>query len=436
MTLATLLWLVVVLGVVTLLAILAGADPGYVLISRAPYEIEISVSLLLVLLLVLVICGYFLIRLLVRTTELPKDMRRWHRRQREEQAMRNTLRGFAYLIEGDWLAAEKTLARRLGHSKLPLLDCLGAAYAAQQQGDDVTRDRYLGLAARHDPKRSALVEMTRAGFLERAGRVDESRRMLEALHEQGVRNRTLQGLLAHLLQQAADWPALERLLVDVKRSGLISEDQWRAMQREVGVGRLLAAAQEPGGGSGAVWRQLSRKERNDPVYIAAYARVLIAEKRMNQAEQLLRRAIHRQWNTELVSLYGLVHSDRLDEQVRVAESWTVGQLRSPALLITLARLYIERREKDKAVALLIEATRLDEKLAMEVGLLLESLGERTNALHCYRRGLQYLHESGSVSSQSQQPLSLDSDVAGDSAEQQRLSIQGASSVSAANSNES
>ena len=85
----------------------------------------------------------------------------------------------------------------------------------------------------------------------------------------------------------------------------------------------------------AAWRRLSRKERNDAGYVATYARVLISERRMNQAEQLLRRAIYRRWNTELVRLYGLAHSDRLEEQIRVAETWVMAQERSPELLMTL-----------------------------------------------------------------------------------------------------
>ena len=113
---------------------------------------------------------------------------------------------------------------------------------------------------------------------------------------------------------------------------------------------------------------------------------------MNQAEQLLRRAIYRQWNTELVGLYGLVHSDRLEEQIRVAETWVTAQERSPELLMTLARLYLEKGEREKAIALLMEASRQDEsqRYAMDLGLLLESIGQSANALQCYRRGVEGL----------------------------------------------
>ena len=394
MTFGTLFWLVAVLGFVTAVALLSGGDPGYVLISRTPYEIEVSLSLLLFGLLVTTTLIYFLIRLLIRFFRGPEDWRRWRRRRKQERATRSTLSGFARLIEGDWPMAERLLSHHLNDSSTPLLDCLGAAYAAEQRGDERARNRYLAWAGEHDPDHLVAVEVTRARFLERAGQIAQARQVLEALHDQGHRSRALQGLLVKLLHQEGDWDALEKVLNDSRRSKLLSAEQTKALTRELGVARLMTEAQGPGDGVSAAWRRLSRKERNDAGYVATYARVVISERRMNQAEQLLRRAIYRQWNTELVSLYGLAHSDRLEEQIRMAETWATTQERSPELLMTLARLYLEKGEKEKAIALLMETSRqaASQRYAMELGLLLESMGRSADALQCYRRGIEGLME--------------------------------------------
>ena len=90
MTFGTLFWLVAVLGFVTALALLSGGDPGYVLISRIPYEIEVSLSLLLFGLLVTTTLIYFSIRLLIRFFLGPEDWRRWRRRRKQERATRST----------------------------------------------------------------------------------------------------------------------------------------------------------------------------------------------------------------------------------------------------------------------------------------------------------------------------------------------------------
>ena len=136
MTFGILFWLVAVLGFVIALALLSGGDPGYVLISRVPYEIEVSLALLLFGLLVTTTLIYFLIRLLVRFFRGPQDWRRWRRRRNQERATRSTLSGFARLIEGDWPMAERLLSHHLNDSSTLLLDCLGAAYAAEQRGDE------------------------------------------------------------------------------------------------------------------------------------------------------------------------------------------------------------------------------------------------------------------------------------------------------------
>ena len=172
-------------------------------------------------------------------------------------------------------------------------------------------------------------------------------------------------------------------------------------------------------------------------YVATYARVLISERRMNQAEQLLRRAIYRQWNTELVSLYGLAHSDRLEEQIRMAETWATTQERSPELLMTLARLYLEKGEKEKAIALLMETSRQDasQRYAMELGLLLESMGRSADALQCYRRGIEGLM-ADAVSTRDNPDVLLVEASANANFGSQFLALDRHTNVSAPNSKES
>ena len=78
-----------------------------------------------------------------------------------------------------------------------------------------------------------------------------------------------------------------------------------------------------------------------------------------------------------------------------AENWRVTHADDPDLLITLARFQLELKARDKALLLLVEAARIgvSGETYMELGLLLESMGESAKALQCYRRGLQESHAS-------------------------------------------
>ena len=52
-------------------------DPGYVLISRAPHEIEISLALFVLIILLVYIIGYFFVRMFVRVAHAPRDIKSW-----------------------------------------------------------------------------------------------------------------------------------------------------------------------------------------------------------------------------------------------------------------------------------------------------------------------------------------------------------------------
>ncbi len=367
------------------LGLLAQEDPGYVLISRWPYEIEISLALFLVGILGLLLVAYFLIRLVLRTFRAPADIGRWQVRRQHGLADRATLTGYARLIEGEWEEAEAVLNESLGRGSTPLLQYLGAAYAAQQRGDFEARDRYLGHARERDPEHLEAIEITRARLLERAGQVDEARGVLEQLHEQGVRRRAVQGMLAQLLRSQQDWPALEKLLANSRDLRALPKPELDGLRQELQVQRLTQDTDPK-----LAWSRLTRRQRRDPVLQAAHARALINTGAKDVAERFLRKSIARHWNGELVRLYGHAHSDRMEDQLHRAEQWSGSHKDDPDLLMTLARLHLEHNDRDKARDHLLEAVRLggSREGYLELGLLLESMGESDKALQCYRRGLQ------------------------------------------------
>ena len=92
----------VALAAALTLGLLAQEDPGYVLISRWPYEVEVSLALFLAGLVLVLTVLYILIRILFRVFRAPRDLHHWQARRRHDQADRATLIGYARLIEGEW----------------------------------------------------------------------------------------------------------------------------------------------------------------------------------------------------------------------------------------------------------------------------------------------------------------------------------------------
>ena len=369
-------------------------DPGYVLISRAPHEVEISLSLFLLVLLVVVVLTYFGVRLVIRVFYAPRDIGRWHDRRNALLARQATLDGYARLIEGDWEAAEKILTQRLSYSATPLLDCLGAAYAAQRRGNAEARDDHLTRAQALDPDHSEAIELTRARLLERSGQTDEARGVLEHLHEQGADSGAAQGMLVSLLRLQQDWRALEEILPQLRRSALLPAAELETAWRDVQCQRLGEDSDRDGANASRVWSSLSRRDRKDPLLIGAYCRRLMDTGDMAQAEKLLCKTIGRRWDGELVRLYGLIQTEQPGGQIRMAEGWAKTRPEDPDLLTTLARLYLHAGNRDRARVLLVEAARHGggRESYMELGLLLEAAGDGDKALQCYRRGLERLSQ--------------------------------------------
>ena len=386
-------YVLITLAAAAALGLLALEDPGYVLISRTPYEIEVSLVLAVVLAGIVLFAVYLVLRLLWAVLRMPRTAGRWRVNRRHALATQATLAGYSRLIEGEWEEAEEILSQRLGYGATPLLSALGAAYAAQQRADYDARDKYLLQARNQEPEHIEAVEITRARLLERAGQLDEARGVLEQLHEQGVRRRAVQGMLVELLQRQQDWPALESLFKDLKRSRILPEGEMKILNRDLQV-RLLTSDARPDAGA-QVWSRLSRQERRDPVLTAVHVRSLIDAGNMKQAEKILRKAINRNWDGGLVRLYGHIRHEPIDALLKQAENWRVTHADDPDLLITLARFQLELKARDKALLLLVEAARIgvSGETYMELGLLLESMGESAKALQCYRRGLQESHAS-------------------------------------------
>ena len=367
------------------LGLLAQEDPGYVLISRWPYEVEVSLALFLAGLVLVLTVLYILIRILFRVFRAPRDLHHWQARRRHDQADRATLIGYARLIEGEWEEAELALNEGLGRGSTPLLQYLGAAYAAQQRGDFEARDRYLSVAREEDPEHLEAIEITRARLLERAGQIDEARGVLEHLHEQGVRHRAVQRMLLGLIRTQQDWPALESLLKRDRDLRALPRAELDTLRQEMQA-ELLSQEGDPG----AAWTKLTRRQRRDPVLQAAHARALINSGDGDAAEHFLRKHIVRQWDSGLVRLYGHARSPKGEEQLGRAEQWAQSHNDDADLLMTLARLCLANKDRKKARDYLLKAARLGDSREdyLELGLLLESMGESDKALQCYRRGLQ------------------------------------------------
>jgi HemY protein len=142
------------------------------------------------------------------------------------------------------------------------------------------------------------------------------------------------------------------------------------------------------------WQQLTNAQRQEPQLVLAYAEQLRQLGAEGAAEEVLRTALKREYESHLARLYGLVRGSDPARQLQTAESWLKAHGDDPSLLLTLGRLSLQNRLWGKARDYLEGSLRLQRnpETCAELARLLAGLGdnERSNAL--FQEGLGLLDE--------------------------------------------
>jgi HemY protein len=387
----TLIFVLATFAIALALGLVAMEDPGYVLIARAPYEIEVSLALFVLLLVLAFSALYLGVRFLMRAANARDDLARWNARRHREQAGRDILHGYARLIEGDFEEAERELTIRVAHSDTPLLNHLGAAYAAQQKGDFARRDAYLDAATTSGKRFRDAISLTRARLQYQAGQITEARATLEAMPAALRRRTVVQRMEAEVLRRLEDFSALEKRLPYYRRHGAFAAEELTQLEQDAH-GRLLRhEAPMPTNPNELTraWSSLPESRRHDTANLIAYLEKLKATGQLKQAADLIRNELHHHWNPALVPVFIELKEDRA-EQIRQLLVWLERHPDDAQVLYGLAHLKNQAGDDESAQDFYARAIRngAGEKAYLELGELLERAGETTEALRCYRRGLE------------------------------------------------
>ena len=383
-----LILILVALGVAIAAAqLVSTTGPGYVLLSLKSWTVELSLTLFVAIIVGAFILLYLALRLLAGLWKTPKKVGNWRQDRLKTKASRAQTHGMMELIEGNWPKAEKRLLRHLDHTDKPLLNYIGAAHAAQEQGDLNKRDAYLAKAMENEPDQRLAIGLTQAKLQYQTGQLAESRKTLQDLRAQAPKNKRILSLLIRVCQELQDSRGLMEILPAAQKLGVLPADDLDRIKHDAG--RRLLTADNPEA-LPTVWESFTREFKKDPKLIAAYAEQLIQKGEMDQCEALLRKALKQRWDSDLVHLYGQVHATDAAKQLKTAEKWTEQHGDDPHLLLSLARICIANELWGKARSYLETsiAKHGPAEAYQELGRLLEQLGEPQKALSYYRKGLE------------------------------------------------
>ncbi len=318
-------------------ALAAKLNNGYALIVAAPYRIELSLNLLLFIIVVGFASLYLALRMIVHTARLPAQVRQWRRRQREARSRAKQDAATVALLEGRYVKAQQQANEALAFPDAPGLAALIGARAAIDVRQYAAAEELL---TRPEAQARSLavsrLTLSAESALEQ-GQPQEALRILSSLkREAGLHTAALRLELraAQAARRFADIPPLVDQLVkrgvfDAAQGGEVK----LAAQRE-----QLRALATDAVGLRETWSRLPESTRTEPRIARAAARSFLQLGGDREAAEIAVRSLEREWDSELVELYGECRLGDATRQLEQAERWLASHNHDATLLQVLGTL--------------------------------------------------------------------------------------------------
>jgi HemY protein len=325
------------------------AETGYVLISYRDWLVETSLLGLVLSVSIGCLALYYGLKLLAAGVRLPDTLRRAAERRRATRARDSFERGLLQLLEGHWKLAEIELVRRAADHHARHLNYLGAARAAQRMGAGDRRDHYLKLALQSAPELAFATLLTQAELQRERGEHTLVRDTALKLRLQDANHPYAVELLAESYAAIGDWAALRELLAETARLKALAPMRYRELMlralQELLAQALAAARLDQ---FKAVWEAAGERFRAEPELRRGYARGLARLNADAEALALVAATLKKEWDAELVALYGELHASDTLSQLATIEGWLGQYGEKPELLTTAGRVCLRNKLWGKA----------------------------------------------------------------------------------------
>lgn len=368
--------------------------PGYLLLVTEPWVMEMPLWFALIAAAVFLLIFYILVDSIDRLAFFWFRIKNWLRFRREHKLYSKTQHGLALLIEARWQKAEKLLLAGADQSIEPLMNYLGAARAAQEQGSIGRRDEYIRQAYKVAPKAAIAIGVTQAELEIEKKQYELAAATLNQVLQKSPRHPRVLRLLEKAYIHLGAWPQLVLLLPKLRKAKLLTAEQFTQFEKNVYCEILNVSKYKSLQDLQKLWQQIPRGVRKNPDVVCAYVKQLLRYPQANTVEELIRSSLKSAWQPELVKIYGTLPIGEVNKQLVVAGAWLKLYGPKPELLLTLGRLCMRAqlwgRAKDYFTKCL--AFGPNTEAALEYGRLLEQLDDPKEALKKYRDGLVRVEE--------------------------------------------
>jgi HemY protein len=381
------------LVIATGLTALALNDNGQVSMVWHDWVIETSLTFALAAAVIGFGALYLLMRLVINLWHFPAYWRNRRQLKRYSKAESSMAKGMIALEYGDWQLAEKQLVKMAKHSDSGLVHYLTAAKMAHNQQAFSRRDQYLAEARQRFPSDSVTIGLVEARLL-MDSEPDVSLVILNELHQQSPKNKTILAEYAHLLVKQEYWSRLEEILGEVKRFRALDKAEIQSLEVQLLAGKV-ARAENPEALE-QLWQSLSGRQQLKPAILAEFVEQRMGWGKEQGLAELIAKSLSKQWDDRLAYQYGRIELGPAYERLKKAEKWLSNQPDNPVLLLTLGRLACMSQLWGQARHYFQESLKLQPELETFHALAkcYESEGLETQAALTYKEAILQLEKKG------------------------------------------
>jgi len=374
-------------------------DAGYIVINYNGHMIKTSfwVGLALFMALFALLCFIAIITrtLIVRGTLVGQ----WFSGRKQRRSQQLTTEGFIAYIEGNWERARKLLAKSAKQSQTPLLNYLFAARASNELGDEEKTKQFLKSAELSTSAAAIAVDLAHAEIQLSQGRYEQALATLIRLREQADKQPYVLKLLKTVYVKLDDWIAMAGIVADLKRFKLVSSSELNHLELKAAKAQLSQASGNVDDLK-ACWSNLSKVVTRQSAIVAYYARLLIEISAFDVAEQLIRQHLKKDWQPELVNLYGRINLPNNTKLLIHAEGWLKERNNDSALFLCLGRISVRNQLWGKAKEYFENSLKLEKNAETYF-----ELGRLSARLDEHEKSSEYFHLALSESEVDLPPLS-------------------------------
>lgn len=363
--------------------------PGYLLVAYQPWMLQMPLWFAVLALLVFLSIFYIFVISIDRIQFWWFRIKNWLRIRREHKSYSKTQHGLALLIEGRWVKAEKLLLAGVNQSVEPLMNYLGAAKAAQEQGAYDRRDHYIQKAYQAAPDAQLAIGLTQADLELRHDQLEQAAATLNQLRQKSPRHPRVLTLLERVYARLGEWKALYALLPSMRKAKMLNAEQMAQFEKNINIEMLNTSAYASFAEIQKMWNDMPRATRKNPDVVCAYVKQLVRFNENILAEELIRKTLKLNWQAELVAIYSKLPLNHSNRQLVIVGAWLKAYGPQPELLLLLGQLCVRLQLWGKAKDYFEKCLALgpNPAAALAYGQLLEQLGESEEAMTVYRDGL-------------------------------------------------